>query len=922
VLITLVDRIARMGVRCIRVVASAGWGKSTFARTYANIAPNTAIVDARGLETVADFAVALTAGLRAIGAEVGGTDVLADWRAPAPPGTIMIDGGTSVLRMSDSVPLVRTLLRTMPPGRSIILCSRVEFPIVWSTYFAPHEMTTIGADDLAIDADELQLLFAGIERSPALDERVLSVSQGWPIAVLLFARLAANGTLEAALDRLGDAATFGDLHDYVQAEIFDRLDDSELETLCAVVALGEGTAEEISLALGRDAEHELHRLAGHLRYLITLHDGRYYAVPLAQVTAESRQVERTRTVMHAAIERLCATGSFVRAAELALQLGDDARAVEALDCAGEPLAGFVPGIRYVRAAMRIGVDELARSRNVLTILLASPLPTEVDRALYERFATRWSELDENDGDLARRVGMRIALAYLSRFAGHFDEAERHATAAEREIAALPRDAPIVRVLSVVRASLFISLVRIDDAEAAWAASGEPLAIGETFFAIDRAEYVIMRGLMSGDVRTFASTHRAVMAEIAHWPRGAGARIVRMFDAGGQYFTTGHFPTPEIAAARAGASRFDSESLLARSNADDRRPFDRAIRFTAYALIDAALQQSDRAMALSLLSSAIGASDRLGVPLPRTLARVVAAAVSPDGVERERLLAEAAQCAAGPLRARVEQLRSGILDENSIFAPFLHGPAAWARAHDHPVNRVEVMRGRVICRGEVVRLRGREHELLVVLALASGPMSREALADRLWPDQDEPSAAGSLRSTLHRLRQQVDPVAFVERDGTLYRLAPTIAVDVIEAEALYNVLRRGGVEMSEFERTRLEHQFEALAHGIPDAYARWPWFAATETRLVDLRHGLGMLLAREDFARGRYAEASRWTKELIDFDPLDEAAAELHFQAVVRGGGRTEAARWLRRYRALLANEYGMEPSFELDRAADESGLRA
>jgi DNA-binding SARP family transcriptional activator len=300
--------------------------------------------------------------------------------------------------------------------------------------------------------------------------------------------------------------------------------------------------------------------------------------------------------------------------------------------------------------------------------------------------------------------------------------------------------------------------------------------------------------------------------------------------------------------------------------------------------------------------------------------VVAAAAARDD-ERERLLTEAAHCASGPLLARVEELLAGRVDETSVFAAFFHGPATWeSAALDGEVNRIEVMRGRAICRGEPVRLRGRELELLVALALANAPMSREALADRLWPDQDEHASSSSLRSTLHRLRAQTGPTPFVERDATQYRLAPGVTVDVTEAEALYHALRREHVEISTLQRQRLEQQFDALARGIPEAYARWSWFTPAAARLVDLRHGLGMVLARDDYAKERYRNAASWTNVLLDLDPLDEVAAELHFAALFRGAGRAEATRWLRRYRALLASEYGVEPSVELDRAAGERGV--
>jgi DNA-binding SARP family transcriptional activator len=914
-LITLVDRIASMGARCVRVVAGAGWGKSAFARIYATLTPNAAIVDCRGMLTLADFEAGILDALAVTGADTR-AGYAAAWAAAGPPSTVIIDGISRIINVEHAVDAMRTLLRTLPAQRNVVLCCRFELPIVWSTYFAPHEIAAIGAADLAIDRSELELLVAGTERAPGLDERILSVSQGWPIAVLLFVRLAAAGRLEAALDKLGDAATFGDLHAYVQAEIFDALGEGELETLCAVVALGGATPEDVSLALGRDTEDELDGLSGRPRYLLSRRPdvALYDALPLAGAAAENLQRDRIRAIMRSGIGRFRAAGRHVRAAELALQLGDDATAVVCLDDAAAPVPGYVPGAAYLRAALAIDVDHLARSHNVLTILLAGHYAPAARRELAAKVEARWRERDAGGNDAGRRAVLRIARAYLLAASSEFEAARRNANLAERDAGALPAGAPIVRALHVMLATLAANFGDLGQSTRAWAASGEPLDPGETFFAAQRIECSIFTAIASADTNTIAHAYMAALDVVGSWRNELGAYLARMCGAGLRYHTTGQFPDA-VLAGDANAERADTDPAAHGMILGTDR-FDRATRFTALGMIGAALAQSDPDVALDVLKSATELADAMRLPMPRVLARVVAAAVN-AGPERTQLLDEAAALASGPLRERVAELRAGTIDDASLFRPFLRGPAAWNKTAAGPACRIEIMRGHVICHGEVVRLRGREHELLVAIALANGALSRDALLERLWPQQDEQIAAGSLRSTLHRLRQQLRDVQLVTRDGNIYRLSPDVSVDVTEAEVLYNVLRREAAKLTGFERGRLERQFQALAYGVPDAYTRWAWFSGAETRLVDLRHGIGMLLAREDFRTGDYASAMRWTEQLIELDPLDEVAAELHFQSLVRSGGRTEAARWLRRYRDLLAREYGMEPSFELDRAAGD-----
>ena len=381
-LITLIEQIAAMRPRCVRIVADAGWGKTAFARTYANaVAERSAIIECRSVTSERDFDNAIAAALREIGIEANADNVGAAWSAPAEPSTIVIDGARVLIGAGHAIDSLRTLLRTMPANRTIVICSRIELPITWSSYFQPHEIATIGSDQLAIDAAELEILFGDIEHTPASAEQILSMSRGWPIAVLLFVRLASLGKMDQTLLELGDAASFGDLHEYVQAEIFAALTEDELDTLCIVAGFGEITAKDATIALGRDAEPNLTTLAGRMRYLLTRERDVYRVVPLALAATGKMQRARMRTLMLAASEHFVVENRFVVAAEAALRGGHAARAGAHLDRAGEPVARFVPSARYLATAIALSADELVRSRNVLTILLGSQIPAAITAQL-------------------------------------------------------------------------------------------------------------------------------------------------------------------------------------------------------------------------------------------------------------------------------------------------------------------------------------------------------------------------------------------------------------------------------------------------------------------------------------------------------------------------------------------------------------
>jgi|SRR5688572_4971498 len=193
-------------------------------------------------------------------------------------------------------------------------------------------------------------------------------------------------------------------------------------------------------------------------------------------------------------------------------------------------------------------------------------------------------------------------------------------------------------------------------------------------------------------------------------------------------------------------------------------------------------------------------------------------------------------------------------------------------------------------------------LLAFLALRDRSVTRTAIAGTLWPDASEEHAQASLRSALSRLTE-------VER--TLVRvslhevaLADYVIVDIRDARRLAHRLL--GAEAT-LDGDVSERAIEALSvELLPDWYDDWAVIEAEEWRQLRL-HALDVL-AEKLTELGRYADATSAALAAVRAEPLRETAHAILIQVFLAEGNRAEAFSAYERYRALLKDELGLEPT--------------
>ena len=207
-------------------------------------------------------------------------------------------------------------------------------------------------------------------------------------------------------------------------------------------------------------------------------------------------------------------------------------------------------------------------------------------------------------------------------------------------------------------------------------------------------------------------------------------------------------------------------------------------------------------------------------------------------------------------------------------------------------------------GEPIRaLTSNSRRLLAFLALRDRAVTRIAMAGTMWPDSSDQRAAASLRAALTRLEEPARPAVVMASTGL--RLAETVAVDLRDSQALARrLLERGG---SPTEADLSPVAVSALSvELLPDWYDDWVVMEAADWRQLRV-HALEAQ-ARLLTAGGHLAEAAGAARAAIKAEPLRESAHASLVKVHLAEGNQAEAVRVFNRYRALLLDELGLEPT--------------
>ena len=202
-------------------------------------------------------------------------------------------------------------------------------------------------------------------------------------------------------------------------------------------------------------------------------------------------------------------------------------------------------------------------------------------------------------------------------------------------------------------------------------------------------------------------------------------------------------------------------------------------------------------------------------------------------------------------------------------------------------------------------------LLVYVAHQPGPVPREVAAELLWPERDQVTAAGNLRSAVYRLRKCIGHAL----EAT--RATVTLSDDVwLDTRAFETHLRDG-----EYEEAALLYRGDFLGgFHVDDTSEFEAWLVAERERFR--QHALashqGLLVA--SIADGEREKALHHAQRLIALEPLHEPAHRALIGLLVEQGLKVAALDHFERFRDQLRSEVGIDPedaTLELARSITE-----
>lgn len=209
---------------------------------------------------------------------------------------------------------------------------------------------------------------------------------------------------------------------------------------------------------------------------------------------------------------------------------------------------------------------------------------------------------------------------------------------------------------------------------------------------------------------------------------------------------------------------------------------------------------------------------------------------------------------------------------------------------------------VTCDGSVVAVPAAGRRLLAALAVADAPLTRAALAARLWPDGDQ--AGSTLRAAIARL-PQVSSARLVAADPAGVALAPHVDVDLWRAERRLHHIHQ--VRPGQVGADWSDHDVALLSRDLlPD----WDedWLVVERERHRQVR--LHALEAMSDGYRraSQFGPALQAALAAVAADPLRESAHRRVIEAHLAEANPSEALRAYRAFRRTLWEDLRLAPS--------------
>jgi DNA-binding SARP family transcriptional activator len=828
------------------------------------------------------------------------------WQRAGEVMTFVFDDWSGQLATPDGAELFAELVASAPPDRMLVTLTRAPLPAALQHVL--HDIDTVTFDDEALQLSEADMnaeaAAFGVGTSDAA--AVWSVAHGWPLVTRLLLRECQRAGVVTALAG-ADAVEPSAMLSFALHRGLAALSSTVRDAFAAVTVQRAVAYVDLVRVLGECCDDAVWSSLLELPFLHRTGD-RVRAHRAARAVLRERFDTVHRRAYEATLRALIGDGRYADGARVALDADDVDRAAATIDAAPPYTSSPVPLTEYVRVIERI------------------------DRSLVTRFPNLW-------------------IATIP-YRGFSVDADSYAREAETVYFCLPARAPADQRAAVltILASAYVNVGRLAEAEAL-------IAEGLSGFASDpssaRATILNFAASLRGIEGRFAQA-RALAAEAAqvshdafgenqtlHYIeaheaayRGNFHRVAVIIDELLRRQQTEALPLYRAYAAMNGAVFAwvaGDDDAFERYEAIFENALTPAIELGLAPLIDGARGRPVRVSpeyawplvvagaylyrlghavsadeALEAARAAAAAADRRGEPYFRMLANVALFELG-ETSERDRARQVVTDVAA---RVESDELRravAGVVEGGDLgmLTAYVTRRVRRERIRREPRVVVELLAGRVTRDGEEIPFSDKEFELLTLLASSPTVVTRDRIGESLWDHLDPEEWPNNLKVTLYRIRTRLGRRDAVVADGGRHRLAPTIEIDLRQAEML---VRTRQTTLDDAMRDELRSIVDAHRKGSSARYERYGWAHPLLSRITDVVGTAASVLANDALARGAIAESLVFAGYAIGIDPLDERACEAAIRAHLAGGERDAARRELGRYAAQLRRELNAEPS--------------
>jgi DNA-binding SARP family transcriptional activator/DNA-binding CsgD family transcriptional regulator len=209
---------------------------------------------------------------------------------------------------------------------------------------------------------------------------------------------------------------------------------------------------------------------------------------------------------------------------------------------------------------------------------------------------------------------------------------------------------------------------------------------------------------------------------------------------------------------------------------------------------------------------------------------------------------------------------------------------------------------------------RQRAVVAVLLIARGQqVSTERLLDALWDGEPPPSGAASLQSYVSHLRRALEPDRPARSPSQVLVSGPAgyampVGADDVDARRFERLVDQAAASADPATRLRLLRDALALWRGPALAeYAGQDWADFEARRLEEVREVARERLLAARLDSGETAMVVPEIEALLAEAPLREERWRLLGLALYRSHRQADALDALRRARALLADELGVDP---------------